>query len=63
MDEPVESTISRTEEMVAPGTTAVSILPPIEPCAGDTDTNFGVISKVASTKEWPSGIPTSKNNF
>lgn len=27
------------------------------------DTSFGVSSKVASTKECPSGIPTSKNNF
>ena len=63
IDAPVESTISNTEETVAPGTMAVKRLPPIEPEIGEMETSFGVSSKVASTNECPSGTPTSKNSF
>jgi hypothetical protein len=37
--------------------------PPTDPEFGKTDTSFGVRLNEASTSEWLSGIPTSKNSF
>jgi hypothetical protein len=47
IDAPLESTISKVDEIVAPGTTAVIKVPPEDPVLGLTDTSFGVRSNVA----------------
>jgi hypothetical protein len=62
IEDPVESTMDTVEDTVAPGTEAVIKDPPIDPEFGETETSFGVRSNEASTSEWPSGMPTSKNS-
>jgi hypothetical protein len=63
IEDPVESTMETVEDTVTPGTEAVINDPPTDPEFGETETSFGVRSKDASTREWPFGIPTSKNSY
>jgi hypothetical protein len=63
IEDPAVSTMDTEEDTVTPGTEAVINDPPIDPEFGETETSFGVRLNEASTSEWPSGIPTSKNSF